>query len=91
MEELKTNDQIKNTYRFFGGKRWIKNPGINNIRRNGKAENLPDGLVLTVFFISVVPIPGRSGRMEWILQESLPVHFRRIPRHVCWWTLDIYA
>ena len=68
-----------------------QNPGITNIRRNGKAENVPDGLVLAVFFISAVPIPGRSGRTEWILQESLPVHFQRIPRHVCWWTLDIYA
>ena len=27
-----------------------QNPGITNIRRNGKAENVPDGLVLAVFF-----------------------------------------
>ena len=75
--------QVEARYCFMWRKAVDQNPGITNIRRNGKAENVPDGLVLTVFFISVVPIPGRSGRTEWILQESLPVHFRRIPRHVC--------
>ena len=46
-----------------GGKRWIKNPGINNIRRNGKAENVPGRLMLAVFlFLSFPYLADREGR-----------------------------
>ena len=49
-----------------------QNPGITNIRRNGKAENVPDGLVLTVFLF--LPFPyladreGRSGFCKKVFQ-----------------------
>ncbi len=52
-----------------------KNPSINNIRRNGKAENVPGRLVLAVFLFYDVPIPDRWGKKEWILRGSLPAHF----------------
>lgn len=41
------------------------------IRRNGKAENLPDGLVLTVFLFLAFPyLPDREGRSGFCKKVS---------------------